>query len=83
MLRQHLVELVLRLGLRPWDVDRLRPVDVWEMWAAWRWRWSRDLEATMTAAIHGNAFAGTLDPIAVCRTFHDYLVDPRNDGGAE
>lgn len=60
-------------------MDELRPVDIWEMWKGWRWRWSRDLEAQMTAAAIGSWNPKAIDPIKTCKTFHDYLPDPRRE----
>lgn len=43
--------------MRPADLETLQPADLWEMWAGYRWRWSRDLEVStlMTAEIANSA----------------------------
>lgn len=69
--------LAYRLGLRPADLEQLQPVDLWEMWEGFRWRWSRDLEARMIAAVVGRAYS-TASPLRTCREFPLYLP-PRDD----
>ena len=71
------------MGLRPWDLERLQPVDLWEMFKGLRWRWSRDLEVAMTAAaVIGNRIpmsGDAVDPFDVARCFPLYLRPPGMD----
>lgn len=78
-MRRHCLELAYRLGLRPWELEDLQPIDLWEMWSGWRWRFSRDLEARMTVAVWNAMIPGKVDPVDLCRRFHDYLPDPRSE----
>lgn len=43
--------MAARLGLLPWERDRLAPVQLKELWDGWVWRRSRDMEATVTALL--------------------------------
>jgi hypothetical protein len=62
--------------LKPWDLERLQPADLFEMFDGLRWRWSRDLEARMTAAaLIGNRIPMSgdgVDPFEVAGYFPLY-----------
>jgi hypothetical protein len=72
-----------RLGLRPWDLERLQPVDLWEMFDGLRWRMSRDLEVSVTmAAVVGNrtGMGGeAVDTDRITRAFPFYVDVPGGD----
>lgn len=41
-----------RLGLLPWDRDRLSPAELKELWEGWHWRRSRDMEVLGKALVY-------------------------------
>jgi len=36
--------MAARLGLAPWDRDRLQPAEIWELYDGMMWRHSRQIE---------------------------------------
>jgi hypothetical protein len=53
-----------RLGLRPWEIERLQPVDLWEMSDGAQWRRNRDLAAVATSLwyLRAHGMEGTDKP---------------------
>ena len=40
-----------RLGLLPWERDRLSPAELKDLWDGWTWRYSRGIEALSMATL--------------------------------
>lgn len=61
-----MLELGYRLGLKPWEIAQLQPVDIWEMTDGWRWRFSRELEvAAMMASAIINRIPLIAEPVSL------------------